>query len=177
MLLAAAADLFRERGYHAVPIDDLGAAVGIKGPGIYRHFPTKQAVLVELFDAVTERLLDGARDIRRGAGSSREHLEALVGFHVDFALQDRSLIAVYMQEERNLPDRDRSRLRGRMRLYTDEWGTVLRELRPELTAPAARVTVLSTVGLINSVSYFNVGMDTTKARDMLIHMATAALVA
>lgn len=175
MLLAAAADLFRERGYHAVSIDDLGSAVGIKGPGIYRHFPTKQAVLVELFDAITERLLDGARDIRRGAGSSREHLEALIGFHVDFALEDRSLIAVYMQEERNLPPDARSRLRRRMRLYSDEWVMVLRELHPELTVVVARVAVLGTVGLINSVSYFNIGMEATKARGMLVRMALGAM--
>lgn len=175
MLLAAAADLFRERGYHAVSIDDLGAAAGITGPGIYRHFRTKQAVLVELFDAVTMRLLDGARDIRRGNGSAREHMEALVTFHVDFALKDRALIAVYMQEERHLPSQDRSRLRRRMRMYTDQWEKVLGELRTDLTAVGAHVVVLSAVGLINSVAHFNVAMDAASMREILTRMALAAL--
>ena len=51
-LLQCAADLFSARGYHAVGIDDIGAAAGISGPGVYRHFPGKQALLAALCDRV-----------------------------------------------------------------------------------------------------------------------------
>ena len=47
-LLAAAATLFADRGFAGVRLEDLGAAVGISGPAVYRHFPNKEAVLVEL---------------------------------------------------------------------------------------------------------------------------------
>ena len=42
-ILDAAARLFAERGYHGVSIDDIGAAVGMSGPGFYRHFAGKEA--------------------------------------------------------------------------------------------------------------------------------------
>ena len=45
-IAAAAAEAFSERGYHAVGIDEIAAKVGISGPALYRHFPTKYALFV-----------------------------------------------------------------------------------------------------------------------------------
>jgi hypothetical protein len=51
------------------------AAAGVSGPAIYRHFPNKESLLVELLVGISTRLLDGARGVRsrqdrrcRGAG-------------------------------------------------------------------------------------------------------------
>lgn len=62
-LLDAAASLFAERGFTSVRLEDLGAAVGISGPAVYRHFPNKEAVLVELMVGISEYLLDGGREV------------------------------------------------------------------------------------------------------------------
>ncbi len=51
LLLEAAADLFARQGFHAVGIDDIGAAAGVSGPAVYRHFQNKDAILRELCDA------------------------------------------------------------------------------------------------------------------------------
>ena len=56
-LLAASATLFAERGFAGVSIDDIGAAAGVSGPAVYRHFPSKQAVLGAIL--LTEQALDG----------------------------------------------------------------------------------------------------------------------
>ncbi|MBS2080005.1 helix-turn-helix domain-containing protein, partial [Mycobacterium tuberculosis] len=40
-LLSAAERLFAERGFLAVRLEDIGAAAGVSGPAIYRHFPSK----------------------------------------------------------------------------------------------------------------------------------------
>jgi AcrR family transcriptional regulator len=56
-ILAAAADLIARKGYHAVSIAEIGAAAGITGSGIYRHFDSKSSVLVDLFDRVIDGLL------------------------------------------------------------------------------------------------------------------------
>ena len=47
-ILKEAARLFAERGFHGVGVDEIGAAVGISGPGLYRHFPGKDAMLRSL---------------------------------------------------------------------------------------------------------------------------------
>src|SRR5262245_44328344 len=56
-LLAAAARLMADRGYHGVSINDIGAATGVSGPAVYKHFPSKQAILTELLVGISERLL------------------------------------------------------------------------------------------------------------------------
>ena len=51
-LIAVAANLFASRGYYAVTVDDIGDAVGLTGPALYRHFASKEALLVAVFDEV-----------------------------------------------------------------------------------------------------------------------------
>ena len=75
LVLEAAADLFAARGFHAVGMDDIGEAAGISGPGVYRHFPSKQALLETLLDRTMDRMLETVRGIA--------DLETLIDAHVD----------------------------------------------------------------------------------------------
>src|SRR5690242_12473496 len=83
-LIAAAERLVAERGYLAVRLEDIGAAVGVSGPAIYRHFPNKEALLVELLVGISTRLLAGARDVIARDDDPRTALDNLVDFHLDF---------------------------------------------------------------------------------------------
>jgi AcrR family transcriptional regulator len=70
-ILKEAARLFAERGFHGVGVDEIGAAVGISGPGLYRHFAGKDAMLAELLVGISGRLLTGAkRRIAEADGST-----------------------------------------------------------------------------------------------------------
>ena len=69
-LLAAAEQLMAERGYAAVRLEDIGAAAGVSGPAIYRHFASKEALLAELLVGISTRLLDSARGWRWSRGWS-----------------------------------------------------------------------------------------------------------
>lgn len=53
-----AARLFAARGFLGVGVDEIGKAVGISGPGLYRHFAGKDAMLADLLVGISERLLD-----------------------------------------------------------------------------------------------------------------------
>ena len=61
-LLDAAAHLFAERGFNGVSIEELGAAAGVSGPALYRHFPSKEAMLGELLIGASQRLRRGLGD-------------------------------------------------------------------------------------------------------------------
>lgn len=58
-ILDAAEEMFAINGYDATSLGDVADQVGIRGPGIYKHFKNKQA----LFEAVVARLLDPIRDM------------------------------------------------------------------------------------------------------------------
>ena len=62
-LIAAAERLMAEHGYLAVRLEDIGAAAGVSGPAIYRHFPNKEALLVELLVGISTRMLAGATEV------------------------------------------------------------------------------------------------------------------
>src|SRR3984885_11556690 len=84
-ILTAAAALFARRGFHGVSIDDIGAAVGMSGPGIYRHFPGKDAVLAELLLDISQRLHAAGGRLAAGAPDAPAALDALLRWHIGFA--------------------------------------------------------------------------------------------
>ncbi|MFG3196453.1 TetR/AcrR family transcriptional regulator [Streptomyces sp. NPDC048208] len=155
-ILREAARLFAERGFHGVGVDEIGAAVGISGPGLYRHFPGKDAMLAELLVGISGQLLTGAR--RRlaetdGHAGASEVLDSLIEGHIDFALDDRPLITLHDRELDRLRDSDRKLVRQLQRQYVELWVGVVREAHPTLTEPAARSAVHSVFGLLNSTPY------------------------
>lgn len=170
-LLEAAADLFAGRGYHAVGIDDIGAAAGITGPGVYRHFASKQALLEQLCDSAMTRILDGAQELS-GAGGS---LATLVDLHVGFAVDKRALIGVWAREQRALSDDVRRSLRRRQRAYELVWREALTPLREDLTAEETQLVVTSTLALLNSTALVDTTVDPARLRPLLRRMALAAL--
>lgn len=88
-LLVAAARLIAERGFTGVRLEDLGAAVGISGPAVYRHFPNKDALLVEILVDISRRLFAGGTAVEESTSDPHETLEGLVDFHLDFALGEQ----------------------------------------------------------------------------------------
>jgi AcrR family transcriptional regulator len=152
VLLVEAARLFRARGYHGVGIDDIGAAAGITGPGVYRHFAGKQALLAALIEAVGEELLRGGRAAAATTATPRRALEAVVAFHVDFALDHPERLAVWAEEERHVPEPERRGLRRRRRLYLGEWHQRVAVLRPDLAAREVRAAVLAALGALHGVT-------------------------
>ncbi|MGA5124154.1 TetR/AcrR family transcriptional regulator [Streptomyces pseudogriseolus] len=166
-ILKEAARLFAERGFHGVGVDEIGAAVGISGPGLYRHFAGKDAMLAELLVGISESLLTGAK--RRlaeagvagvaGVGGAPDGvvpeavLDSLIEGHIDFALDDRPLITLHDRELDRLRDADRKLVRQLQRQYVELWVGVVRRLYPDLGEPAARSAVHSVFGLLNSTPH------------------------
>ncbi|MEV6277751.1 TetR/AcrR family transcriptional regulator [Nocardia sp. NPDC051832] len=174
-LLEAGARLIAERGFLGMRLDDLGAAVGISGPAVYRHFPNKEALLVELLVGVSQRLFDGGKAVVAAAASAREALGALVDFHLDFALGDPELIRIQDRDLENVPVAPRRELRRTQRQYVEVWVGVLRELHPELAEEAARVRAHAVFGLMNSTPHSATRATAARARPILRQMVLAAL--
>lgn len=174
-ILDAAADLLARRGYHAVAMADIGAAAGITGPGVYRHFENKLAVLVILLDRVVDELLGNVASILATDLDAAETLDQLVRDQVRFVLTKRVLIQVYLQEVQALPDDDRRRLRRKQRRYVEEWVRVLRVVRPELSNDEARMLVLAAIGAIQSTVHVNERTVQDQLESIMISTAEAVL--
>ena len=178
-LLHAAARLFAERGFSGVSLEDLGAAVGVSGPALYRHFANKQALLSEILVGVSERLLAGGQEVLGASNDARTRLRELVRFHVDFALADADVIRVQDRDLASLDEENRHTVRRLQRAYVDLWVSVLAELHPGAPEPDLRIRAHACFGLINSTSHIanstrELSSDRT-VRGILETMALAAL--
>ncbi|MEV8535274.1 TetR/AcrR family transcriptional regulator [Streptomyces sp. NPDC051211] len=177
-ILSEAARLFAERGFHGVGVDEIGAAVGISGPGLYRHFAGKDAMLAELLVGISERLLTGGRHrVAEAAGHPAAVLASLIDGHIDFALDDRALITLHDRELDRLRDEDRKLVRQLQRQYVELWVEVVRELHPAAPEAEARVAVHAVFGLLNSTPHLgSLGREATESLlRRLVNGAFAAL--
>lgn len=177
VLLASAASLFARRGFNGVSIEDLGAAAGVSGPAVYRHFNGKQALLGALLVGVSEDLLDGGRAVVQTASDADACLHALVAFHVDFAVAQPDVIRVQDRDFDSLGEQDSTAVRSLQRAYVELWVDVLGQLFPEREAALHRLQAHAVFGLINSTphSVRIHGRTAAAATSMLEAMAWAAL--
>lgn len=174
-ILAAAADLVARKGFHTVSIAEIGSAAGITGSGVYRHFDSKSAVLVALFDGVIDELLRDEQEILDTTDDLSQALNRLVAGQVEFVVGDRHLAQVYYHEINNLPEEDSRRLRRKQRLYLEEWVHLVDELREDLSDTDARVVVHATIGAIQSTLFHNSGLAEDRLRTLLTDAALAVL--
>src|SRR3984885_12561312 len=176
-IVSAAAALFAQRGFHGVSIDDIGSAVGMSGPGIYRHFPSKEAVLSQMLLDISERLLAEGGRRASAAADAQEALDALLRWHIGFALGQPDLITVQTRELANVPATARRQIRRLQRLYVEEWVTVLSELSPHAAQAGLRTAVHATFGLLNSTPHSASELAPDAMADLLCAMGHAALTA
>ncbi|WP_426243224.1 TetR/AcrR family transcriptional regulator [Nocardioides sp. LHG3406-4] len=172
-ILATAAELFAARGFHGVSIADLGAACGISGPAIYKHFASKDAVLAEMLVSISQQLLRVGRE-RVGGREPADALRALVEWHTDFALRDKPLIVVQDRDWESLPDDAREEVRSLQREYVDVWAAQLRRLHRGMPLDQARAMAHAAFGLLNSTPHSGL-LPEDAMRELLVTMALAAL--
>ena len=163
-LLSSAERLFAERGFVAVRLEDIGAAAGVSGPAIYRHFPNKESMLVELLGGISARLLAGARDVTTRGSDAAEALDGLIDFHLDFALGEPDLIRIQDRDLAHLPAAAERQVRKAQRQYVEVWVGVLRELDPELAEADARLTAHAVFGLLNSTQHSMKSPDNSRSK-------------
>ena len=166
-ILSVAARLFARDGFHGVSIDELGSAVGISGPALYRYFPGKEAILSAMLVDISRRLLEGGR-------LRADSLDGLISFHVDFALDQPDLIDVQVRDLGAVPEEDRRDVRRFQAQYVDLWVRALLVERPGLSADRGRAAVHATFGLINSTPY-SARLSRPEMTSLLRDMARAAL--
>jgi len=173
-ILSTAAELFAARGFHGVSVSDLGAACGISGPALYKHFASKEAILAEMLVSISEELLRVGRERAAAASSASAALAALVEWHVDFALRHRPLIVVQDRDWESLPGAARKQVRTLQREYVDLWAAQLRGAHLGLPEDQARAMAHAAFGLINSTPHSGLLPD-DQMRALLSGMAAGAL--
>lgn len=175
-ILETAAGLFAERGYHGVSVNDIGEACGISGPALYKHFAGKEDLLAQSLTSISEQLLSEGRRRRAEAADTDAALDALIAWHVEFALNHPALIVIQDREWSNLPAEAQKTVRAFQLSYIDAWVETLRDLRPTLDRATARAAIQAVFGLINSTPH-SARISSDAMAGLLASMARDALFA
>lgn len=178
-ILTAAAAIIADRGFHQTRLEDVGSAVGISGPALYRYFSGKEDLLAQILIDISIRLVDGGRAVLEqakidGWGPERT-LRELLAHHVKFAVTEPDRIRVQEREGGNLASQERAKVRSLQRLYLAMWVDALRSLQPDLTADQAQMKVQLVAGLINSSRHVVKWAGAQNTSDSTFTMALAAL--
>lgn len=168
----AAAGLFCERGYHLVGVDEIAAAVGISGPAVYRHFPTKYAILVHASRELIAGLLT-ATGVETDDPVGR--LDAILGGLARFAVEQRSVGALYQWEYRYLAPEHRAEFRAALATVVGRIAGPLRALRPELTDATADLLVRAALSTFGSLSTHRAAVSRGRAEQTLRRLGWAML--
>ncbi|MBV6697054.1 TetR/AcrR family transcriptional regulator [Kitasatospora aureofaciens] len=148
-LLAAAVRLFHERGFDNVSTDQLGAAVGISGPSVYRHFDSKAQLLAASLVRSRERLWHEVDGAISAAPDPDAALAAGLAAYVGFARRNGDYLGAMLSETERLAPPDRRVAVDFRRDFLRTWVGLLRRVRPEYDAVEARIRVHALFAVVN----------------------------
>ncbi|WP_237535976.1 TetR/AcrR family transcriptional regulator [Streptomyces sp. SID3343] len=114
---AAALDLFTRLGYEATTMTDIGAAVGIRGPSLYKHVSSKQDLLVQITRSTMDDLLAAHRAAVATTDDPAERLRRATETHVRYHARHRREAFVGTRELRSLVEPHRAEVLARRAQY------------------------------------------------------------
>jgi AcrR family transcriptional regulator len=149
----AAVELIAAHGYEAMTLRQLAEKVGVQPGSIYRYFPSKNRLLVELLVEHLEFLLDRWEAERPATDDPVALLQAFVDFHVRSHTLRRREVFVANMELRSLAPADYKRVVALRRRYEHILTGILRAgiVRGVFRLPDARVATFAILAMLTGV--------------------------
>jgi len=102
-LLETATRLFKEKGYHHTSMQDLADALGMQKGSLYYYIDSKEELLRRLLERATSFLASQIDEIYAADLPPVQKLTWAMQNHATTMMEHLDLVAVYLQEYRNLP--------------------------------------------------------------------------
>lgn len=152
----AVVDLAAERNPSDITTTAIAQRMGLTQGALFRHFPTKEAILLAVMSWVTERLLARVDKAAEGAASPVAVLEAVFMTHVDFVTEHPGVPRIIFGELQRPGETPPKRMvQALIRCYGErlrrqiEAGKALGELDAGLDVDAAATLFIGTIqGLV-----------------------------
>jgi AcrR family transcriptional regulator len=150
-IVQAAAQIFRQKGYHAASMQDIADAVGLQKASLYHHFASKQDILLEILDEALDLLIADMQAVLDTDLPPEDQLRQAMRAYVSRVTQEASLAAVLQLEHRNLDPRRRARHVTRRDRYDNLWRELIRRgIEREAFRPMdERIVTFALLGIQN----------------------------
>jgi AcrR family transcriptional regulator len=115
IILEEALQLFADRGFHGVSVDEIASASRITKPVLYDHFSSKQDLYLQVSREIRERLLAAGRHVIQRPWSLAERIRAGVEAFFIFAEENPAAIRILLS-----PPKDEKKLYRAIQAVQDE---------------------------------------------------------
>lgn len=149
LLLKKAVELFHQRGYPNVSVEDIATAADLSAASaVYRYYRSKGDLLAAAFRRAADRVSGAIGPAVASSSAPGEALTKLIDLYVAGSFAERELTFVYYAEFGHVSPEERTMLRNVQRLIVAEWVRLLVAVRPELSEGEARILVHAGFGLV-----------------------------
>jgi AcrR family transcriptional regulator len=126
-IIQAAAQIFRQKGYHGTSMQDIADAVHLQKASLYHHVSGKQEILVDILDRALDLLIEDIEEVAKSEIKPEEKVRQAMQAYVGRLTEDTDLAAVLMQEHRSLADDLHAAHIARRDRLESIWREILRE--------------------------------------------------
>lgn len=126
-ILEAAAQVFRQKGFHGASMQDIAKAVSLQKASLYHHVSSKQEILLALLDRALELLLERISTISDQNIPADEKLKQMVRAYLRILAENMDLAAVLLFEHRSLERKQHARHVPNRDKFEALWRDVLAE--------------------------------------------------
>lgn len=153
-VLDAAVELFAERGYDATSVAEVVARAGVAKGGFYHHFPSKEALLYEVYGDLITRQLAAMEEILARGDDAATTLRALIDDLVRSTAASAARAMVFWRELHRLDGQRTSAYRAARRRYHDAVADLIRHGQRDgqfSEVASAETVTFAIFGLINEL--------------------------
>ena len=126
-IIQAAAQIFRQKGYHAASMQDIADAVHLQKASLYHHVTSKQDILLAILDKALDLMIDDLKQVVASDLAPEDKIRWAIQVYIERLTEDPSLAAVLLLEYRSLePDLRTQHIERRDR-YDHLWRGLIQE--------------------------------------------------
>jgi AcrR family transcriptional regulator len=149
-MLAAAAQLFAERGYPAASIADLAAQFGVSKALLYHYYRDKEHLLFDIADRYVDRLVQLTEQVELSAAAPESTLRQLIEHFMVAYEHAGAFHRVLVQDVKYLSPGHRARVRGKQRQVIETFARAIAAAAPDLAGNKLLKPVTMTLfGMMN----------------------------
>lgn len=105
-IIEVASSLFYEKGFNAISMRDIAAAMDIKAASLYNHIKSKQEILAEIILEVAKEFTVGMESVVAKNSSAIKKIEKVIELHIDITVNYSEALAALNNDWMHLEGED-----------------------------------------------------------------------
>lgn len=126
-IINVSAKLFKEKGYSAVTMRDIGQAMDIKAASLYNHIKSKQEILVLIVIEIAEEFTGTMNEVVNSSENTIKKIERIIQLHIDITLRDANALACLNNDWMHLADAELTYFIKMRENYEENFRTIIKK--------------------------------------------------